>query len=90
MTGFNQYSSLRERFERSVSPDADRLDAIATELETMKRAYPRLCEVLRELVEAVDEQQDGLDPTVRLVQAMRDAKSWVDSPALSSSSPKET
>ena len=53
-------------------------------------AYPRLCEVLRELVDAVDEQQDGLDPTVRLVQAVRDAKSWVDSPALSSSSPKET
>jgi hypothetical protein len=41
-------------------------------------AYPRLCDVLRELVEAVDEQQDGLDPTVRLVQAMRDAKTWVN------------
>ena len=34
--------------------------------------------VLSELVCAVDEQSDGLDPTVRLVQAMKDAKSWVE------------
>ena len=33
--------------------------------------------VLRELADAVDEQKDGLDPTARLVQAMRDARSWV-------------
>jgi hypothetical protein len=45
-------------------------------LET--KAADRIAELeaaLRELVAAVDEQGDGLDPTVRLVQAMRDAKS---------------
>ena len=35
--------------------------------------------VLIELVGAVDEQSDGLDPADRLVRAMKDARSWVGS-----------
>lgn len=33
--------------------------------------------VLRELVAAIEEQDDVLDPTSRLVKALRDAKSWL-------------
>ncbi len=33
--------------------------------------------VLRELVAAVDEQAD-IDPTARLYQAMKDARSWIN------------
>jgi hypothetical protein len=33
---------------------------------------------LGELVAAIDQQEDGLDPSVRLVQAMRDAKAWLE------------
>lgn len=36
-----------------------------------------LTDVLRELVEAVREQDDVLDPSSRLVQALRDAESWI-------------
>ncbi len=49
-------------------------------LEKLADANTRIAElesIIRELVAAVDEQQAELDPSNRLVFALRDAKSWI-------------
>jgi hypothetical protein len=60
------------------SPWTAHMDEARAAIEAIRDSGPMAA--LRQLYEAVEAQQDGLDPTVALVTAMRDAKSWIEPP----------